>query len=425
MTYLIIQLTGQDAVIARFSLSRKTLAFLQGVRRPTPEAGAYSDLLSGFDQPEPGEKIIVAIPPALVHSRQLTLPITDRRTLREVLPMELGGEMAVPAEEMAFDGLPLGEGSLLATWSRKSSISPLIDELAAAGVEPEIVTCSMFHWNYLLPQGSEAPSAITDGNALMIGTASGPLQARALPASQSDRELTRTVSAFEISQNTTIPAVFRIGNETGDSNQTPLAVELMDTFSGDTVAARDMASAYAVAKACAEGTIVNFRSGSLAYTAGQEKNLRRLRLTAILAAGLVLLLFAEVGLRYYLVRRDIASLDASITAFYREIFPSRKKPQDAVGEVRSEIRRLSGSGGSQRVLPVLRKLAEIKGDEVSGFYETEIEGVNLRLKGDAKSVNDFKSRAAKALATAEISEIKSKTDGSVSFVFRGAMKGGN
>jgi general secretion pathway protein L len=51
--------------------------------------------------------------------------------------------------------------------------------------------------------------------------------------------------------------------------------------------------------------------------------------------------------------------------------------------------------------------------------------VNLRLKGDAKSVNDFKSRAAKALTTAEISEIKSKSDGTVSFVFRGAMKEGN
>jgi general secretion pathway protein L len=275
--------------------------------------------------------------------------------------MELGGEMAVPAEEMTFDGLPLATGSLLAVWSRKSSIGPFIEELAAAGVEPEIVTCSMLHWNYLLPQDADTPSVVTDGNALMIGTVAGPLQVRALPASQDDRELSRTVSAFEIANNTAVPGIFRIGDETGRTDQLPLTAEHLDAFGGDVMAARDMAGAYAVASACAAGTIVNFRSGSLAYTAGQEKNLRRLRLTAILAASLVLLLFAEVGLRYFLVRRDLASLDASITTSYREIFPSRKKSPDAVGEVRSEIKRLSGSGGSQRVLPALKKVTRYRG----------------------------------------------------------------
>ncbi|GAM08759.1 gspL periplasmic domain protein [Geobacter sp. OR-1] len=423
MTYLIIHLTGADVVAARFSAKRKSLAFLQGVRRTLSESGGYRELLSGLDHSDGGEKVILSIPPALVHSRLLSLPITDRRNLREILPLELAGEMAVQSEEMAFDGLPLGGDSLLAAWCRTSGVASLIEELAVAGIEPEIVTCSALHWNYLLPAGTEAPSAVTDGNALMIGTTAGPQLVRALPAGHGEREFARTISAFELSRNETVAAIVRIGaaSKPGDIP----AAEIMDAFGNDTAAAGDIAGAYAVAKACVEGTVVNFRSGSLAYTAGQEKNLRRLRLTAILAAVLLLLIFSETGLRYFLVRRDIASLDASIGAIYREIFPARQKPRDAVGEVRSEIKRLSGTGSSQRVLPILRKLAELKGDDVSGFYETEIEGANIRLKGDAKSGNDFKSRAAKVLATAEISEIKSKSDGSVSFVFRGSVKEGN
>jgi general secretion pathway protein L len=381
-------------------------------------------LLSGFDLPFAGEKVILSIPPSMVHSRQISLPISDRRRLREILPLELSGDMAVQSEEMSFDALPLDGDSHLAAWCRGSEVAPIIAELLAAGAEPEIVTCSAFHWNYLLPEGVENPCVVTDGNGLMFGISARPFLARGLSPLQGDKEFNRTVAAFEISRDISVSGVLRIGADAGESSL-PLNAGLLDTFGGDKGAATDIAGAYAVAKACVLGSVLNFRSGVLAYTAGQAKNIRRLRLTAILAASLVLLLFVEIGIRYFMVRRDISSLELSIGSIYREVFPARKKPQDAVGEVKSEIRRLNGGASAQRVLPTLKKLSELKGEEVTGFYETEIEGEKIHLKGDAKSVNDFKNRASKALATAEISEIKSKSDGTVSFVFRGTMKGGN
>jgi general secretion pathway protein L len=425
MNYLIIQLTGADAVVARFALRGKTLSFLQGVRRPLPEPGAFKELLSGFDQSDRGEKVILSIPPTMVYSRQISLPISDRRRLREILPLELAGELAVQSEEMIFDALPLGEDSHLAVWCRSSEIAPLIEELAASGVEPEFVTCSLLHWNLLLPEGTDIPCVVTDGKAMMIGTSAAPLLTRPLPALHGERELSRTIAAFELSRETAISGILRIGETNPGENTLPINAGMLDTFNGDKTAATDIAGAYAAAKGCASGTIVNFRSGALSFTAGQAKNLRRLRLTAILAAAAVLLLFVEVGIRYFLLQRDISSLNASIGSIYRELFPARKKPQDPVGEVRSEIKRLSGGTSSQRILPTLKKLSELKGEEVTGFYETEIEGLKVQLKGDARSVNDFKNRTTKALSTAEISEIKSKSDGSVSFVFRGVMKEGN
>ncbi|WP_243688874.1 hypothetical protein [Geotalea toluenoxydans] len=51
----------------------------------------------------------------------------------------------------------------------------------------------------------------------------------------------------------------------------------------------------------------------------------------------------------------------------------------------------------------------------------------MRLKGDAKSfqaVNDFKTKSASLLSGAEVSETKSKPDGSVTFVLRGTLKEG-
>ena len=422
MIYLIIHFTGTDVVVARFSQRKKALAFLQGVRRPLPESGAFRELLSGFDLAEGRERVVLSIPPAMVHSRQLSFPISDRRRLRELLPLELAGEIAVQSEEMVFDALPLGNDAVLAVWSRASEIAPMIEELASAGLEPEIVTCSLLHWHFLIPMNTEAPVAVTDGNAMMVGNSSGPLLARSLPVMQADRELSRTLAAFEISRGVSVSSMLRIGGTERDNSSIPLNSELLEAFNDDSRAARDISGAYAVAKACSNGSVINFRSGSLAYTAGQAKHLRRLRLTAILASALVLILFAEVGVRYFHTRRDLASLEASISTIYKGIFPTRKKPVDPVGEIRSEIRRLAGGGAANRVLPVLKKLADLKGEEVTGFYEIEIEGENIQLKGDAKSVNEFKARAERALPGAEISEIKSKSDGSVSFVFRGSMK---
>lgn len=425
MTYLIIQLNGADAVIARFSRRGRGLSFLQGTRRPLPESGAFSELLAGFDKTESGETVILSMPPAAVHSRVITLPISDRIRLREILPLELAGEIAVSPEDTSFDALPMGADAHLAVWCRREEIASLIKELASAGIEPEIVTSSVLHWNLLLPPGADEACAVTDGHSMMIGTPSGPLLARPLPATQGEREFSRTLAAFEISHDKPVSGILRIGELSGSECTLQADQALIETFAGDRQASLDLAGAYAAAKAAISGDIVNFRSGSMAYTAGHLKIIRRLRMTAILAAILVLLLFTETGVRYYLLHRDVNSLDASIGKIYRGIFPTRKKPIDPVGEVKSEIRRLAGGDATRRILPLLRTIAEAKGEEVTGFYDAEIDGSRITLKGDAKSVNDFKARAAKSLATAEISEIKSKSDGTVSFVFRGTIKEGN
>jgi general secretion pathway protein L len=427
MSILIIQLTGREVVIARFEKRRSCLVFLQGGRREMPLDAAMETLLDGFTPSSIDEKVILALHPHLLSFRELAMPISDRRRLREVIPLELAGETAAQGDELLFDAVPVGDGKVMAAWCRQRDISPLVGHLAAAGLDPEIITVSLPHWSSLIPEGNDDPTAVTDGTALAVFTGKRPVLLRPLPEEGAEQEIARSLAALDLGRGIRAASVLRHGPAADKNEPFALSRNLTDAFAGDTVAARDLAGAYAVALAFCSHEIFNFRGGALAYTAGMDRSRRRLRMTALLAALLVALVAGEAGLRYWLARRDVASLDASIRTIHREIFPSRQKPVDPIGEVRSEIRRLGGGNDSQPLLPVLTRLAELKGDDIPGFYEVEITGRQARLKGDARSaqaVNEFKTRSAELFNSPEVAEIKTKGDGGVSFSFRGTIREG-
>jgi general secretion pathway protein L len=153
---------------------------------------------------------------------------------------------------------------------------------------------------------------------------------------------------------------------------------------------------------------------------------RKLRLTIGLAAAAILLVFGEAGVRYYLLQRDIASVEASIRKIYSEAFPKRAKPVDEVAEMKAEIKRL-GATSSQSVLASLKKLADAKVDELNELYEIEVDGNQVSGKGIARSVqavNEFKVRCAAMFGGFEVSEIRSRPDGATGFSFRSAPKEG-
>jgi general secretion pathway protein L len=139
-----------------------------------------------------------------------------------------------------------------------------------------------------------------------------------------------------------------------------------------------------------------------------------------------MLFFAESGIRYLIAQRELSSLNASIRAIYKEVFPTRTKPVDEVAELKAEIKRL-GAAGSEGILPVLKKLTDAKGDDPREIYEVDFDGSQLTGKGydrSSQGVNDFKAKALLQFGSFEVSEIKSRPDGSVSFSFRGTLKGG-
>jgi general secretion pathway protein L len=277
--------------------------------------------------------------------------------------------------------------------------------------------------------------AITDGEGLAVYQGTAPCFFRSLDPAAAREQIQQSLAALEIGAGIRVERVLfhgRFGQQ-DCAGLTPVPVELelhgglAAAFGTDTKAALDLAGAYAAAYAAAFGEPVNFRTGPLAYTRNRDRFRRKLRLTAILAAAVVLLLFAELGVRYFLVKKDLASLDGSIRTIYSSVFPNRKKAVDEVAELRSEIKRLNmGSAGSS-ALETMKQIALAKGDDISAVYELEIDGNQVRGKGDARSAQaatEFKTRTAKFLSGVEVSEIKSRPDGSVGFSFRATGKEG-
>ena len=436
MGFLIIELLRRESVITRFRISGRKIVCEQSERIP---AGSSADLPAFIEAAAAARReddtVILAVDPSLLSCREIALPLTDRRKIREVLPLELKGETACDADDLVFDSILRGDGTQIAVWGRKRELSALIELLAAAGLDPQVATASIFHWRHLLPAGDDGGTILlADPSGAAVYRGGEPLVFRTFWGEDPMVEIDRTVTALELTEGIPVERVYLLGElaaaelPAGKENAwvpLPVSTELEAVFGGDCRAAVARAGACALVRASRKGDLVNFRHGELACTSGSRKLRKNLFVSAVLAAVAVLIFCTDLGMRYFFVNKDLESLDRSIGLIYHEIFPTRKKAVDEVGEVKSEIKRLSGVGAGIGALAALKKLAEIKGDEITGFYETEIEGNQVRLKGDARSiqaVTDLKNRAVGALTAIEVGEIKTKPDGSVSFSLRGTMQ---
>lgn len=435
MDCLIIRITDDRVTVTRFGLSGKTATLDGSALFELDEgqnlAAVASRIASGING---SPRVVMCLAPSLFAQRIVELPLGDLRKVREVLPAQLQGEISLPVETVVFDALPLREGKFLALWARKSDISHAIDLFRDAGIEPEIVSAEPFSWSFL--PGAPEDCLVCDGSALAIIEKGRVGFLRAFSGGMADKQLPATLSALEMSGITLPARLFTLGDQaaeafSGGSSTLPaeplaLPHELVPLFKND-MTFHQLAGQYAVALAVRAGALPDFRRGDLAWTTGDARLRGKLRLTAILTILAVLLLFSGLGLRYQAARKDIASLDNSITAMYREVFPARTKAVDELAEIKGEIRKLTGSGSSGGVLDVLKQLAEAKGSGINGLYEAEIEGKAVRLKGDARSaqaVTEFKSALSPLMATVEVGELKSRPDGGVTFSMAASLREG-
>jgi len=430
MFITVIQTTAAEFILSRYQSRRGSLQFVRGVRhRLTDQESSVAAILASWKSECQGDRIVLALPPNLLSLRELHLPLTDRKKGREILPLELKGEMASEADEPVFEALPLTGGATAAIWSKRQPLEAEISYFTDNGFDAEVATFSLFNWQKLLPEGNSAATAITDGDGLAVYLDGRPLFFRVLPR-VGGRQLDATIAALELSKSITIENVFTLGNIAIDTGlaTTPLppGSAITTAFGSDSAAAVDLAAQFAMAQELVAGDPVNLRRGPLRFTKARNQLRKKLRYTWALLVILLVLIFAEAGLRYFLARRDVASLENSIRVIYRDVFPTRAKAVDEVAELKAEIRKLGGSG-AEGVLAVLKRLTEAKGDDPHEIYEVDFDGSQITGRGydrSAQGVNNFKNKAAPLFSGFEVSEIKSRPDGSVSFAFRGTLKGG-
>lgn len=433
MDYLVIQVESQRVLAARFGVGGTSLSFSGAAEFEITEEQPLSAVAGRIAAGTSGApRIVLCLSTTLFAQRTLELPLDNLRKVREVLPGQLQGEIALPVEEVVFDALPLENGHYLALWARKADLGHAIDTFREAGCEPQVVTSAPFAWNFL-PE-CPADAAVCDGTALAIMSEDRVTFVRALDAAEPHQGITATLAALELAEAPLPPRLVLFGEQAAElaaSGDLALPTErlemphaLVPLFKTDQAFQR-LAGLLAVARACQAGVLPDFRRQELAWTAGDAALRKKLIVTASLFAVAVVLLFVSQGLRYRAAKADLTSLDKSIASIYREIFPGRPKAVDEVAEVKGEIRKLAGPAEGSSSLDVFKKLAEAKGTTINGLYEAELEGGNLRVKGDARSaqaVNEFKAGLAPFMATVELGEVKSRPDGSVTFTLVGTLK---
>lgn len=435
MEYLILQAEEKRLAVAHFGISRRSTELIGAAIIVLDEERSLDDAVHQIAENMTGSpRVVLCLPPALFAQRVVSLPINDLRKVREILPAHLQGDIALPVEELALGVLPAGEGQFLALWARKSDVSAAIGQFREGGIEPQVVSSLPFALAGL--PGVPPDCAVCDGSSLALLQGGRLTYFRAFNAEVTAKLIAATLSALELSGGALPPRLCLIGpgaSGLADAETLPLPVETVEVppelghlFKNEETF-QQLAGLYAVARASYGGTLPDFRQGELAWTAGDARLRKKLILTGILAAVVMLLLFVNKGLQYRAAAADLSSLNKSITAIYREIFPARAKAVDEISEIKGEIKKLAGVENSRGYLDLMKKLAEAKGSSINGLYEAELEGSSLRIKGDARSaqtVNEFKAALAPLLADAQLGEVKSRPDGTVTFSLTGTLKEG-
>ncbi len=432
MDCLILQVATTELTVAHFGVTRGATELIGAASIELNGERTLAEAIGGVAEKIVGSpRVVLCLSPALFAQRSITLPFNDMRKVREVLPAHLQGECAMPIDELSLGVMAAGTGRFLALWALKRDIGEAISRFRDAGLEPQVITALPFAYGEL--PGIPADCFVCDGTILALIRGGKLSYFRTFNTTPTGPMIAATLAALELSGGELPTRLCLIGAAavTMAPDSLPLAAEVVavptdlgklfkneETF-------QQLAGHYAVARACFAGRLPDFRQGEHAWTAGDAKLRRKLVLTGLLATGIMVLLLAQEGLKYRAVTTDLAAVNKSIAAMYREIFPTRSKAVDEVAEIKGEIKKLSGVESTGSYLDVLKIVAEAKGNTINGLYEAEYEGRTIRIKGDARSnqaVNEFKAALMPLMASVELGEVKSRPDGMVGFTLTGTMK---
>lgn len=424
MIIRIVQPHDPDVRAVRYTVQRRLVTFLD----------AYGPD-EALPPPTAEEKVVIALSPQILGQRSVSLALRDRRKIRDILPLELKGELVEDPADLIFDALLLATGEALAFWIARDRLKQILAAETAA--PPEIASCAPAEWGALLPETEKgAFVALSDGTAIAVFKDAELCYYRSL-GSETGREIERTLAALDLSQGITVSVCYLFGQASDHWQKGPegfpLTARILPPNSfvqqlslPDDASRLHLSSSAALAYAVVAGSMLNFMQGELASTKSAESFKKGVRLSAILALLIIIALFSEIAIRWQFITRDLRAVDRSITGLYKEVFPERKAVDEAA-ELKAEIRRLSGSGGDAGALTLLKSFAEGMNDGVIGFTEIEVDAATVRARGDARSlqaVNDLKSRLAPAFTDLAVTESRIKPNGEVSFALRGNRKGG-
>ncbi|MEW6162297.1 MAG: hypothetical protein AB1606_03100 [Nitrospirota bacterium] len=181
-----------------------------------------------------------------------------------------------------------------------------------------------------------------------------------------------------------------------------------------------------------KGHIINLRRDEFSYTKDTEKIKKSLRLTAILAALLILVFASDLTLRIFSIKREASNIREEIKKTYLSMFPHERStgaygPAALIYQLKSHIKELKTKEESLTGVSPLRLLLDLSRVSRSdiAFTEITIDRERVILRGEASSLSDvqqIKGRLAEFLTDVNISDTKSSLQGRTVFTITAKEK---
>ncbi|HTO95412.1 MAG TPA: pilus assembly protein PilM [Myxococcales bacterium] len=399
---------------------------VQGVRSaPLPAEGSAAERLkAGLQALElspplgPDDVVAVALPDAVVATHLVTLPFTDPRRIEQVLPAEVEGAIPFDLAEVVWDAAILGQSGgktdVLVGVVKKSDLREHLEALAAAGVEPRVVTLAPLALAALGERGmlGPAPGAVAlldagpDRADLALLDSGRPALARALSTAGRQawdeavvdtharaRLLSTLVRDLKISlrarratpSRLLLAGVLAALPEAQErlSAEMQLPIEPVSLPAGDPTGA--LALGLALRAQLPRGR-VNLRKGEFAFTKDLSQLRGRLFRLAAAAAVLLVLGFALGIARLSSLRRQAAAYDEAVCNATRRILGN------CLTDYRQAVAQLSGGRSRAAGIPRVSG-ADVFAELVAYMPEgslpllddVEVTTTALRVKGTADS----------------------------------------
>ncbi len=384
------------------------------------------------------DKLYLSLGPALLNFRVLDLPFTEKAKVLEVLPIEMSGRLSFDIDEAQLDAVKLGTGRVLAVAVEKTLLNGLLGLFKEVGIDPVWIGSSLFATPVLM--GDSAGGSLLIGPDFITATESSTPQffnsytsKMSLSASlkyldsegiQYDRVLCLGVDPGEITAITDKKIDVEVlsepayGGKEGTVGEAPVAVTR---------------SLSALSQQIETGSIadnVDFRHGEFEYSLGRQRIRSKLKLTIGLSLLLLSLIGFDLYLKYTRYSGIVTSVNKSLHASYRELFPETRKGSVIDGLYLLEAKMKAVEEESLTVsgispLTIMRALtvanAADKGAEEIGvkLYSTSIVPERISAEGTAATfdaANRYKEAVEKiGLGTVRMSEVKSLAGDGVGF----------
>jgi hypothetical protein len=379
-----------------------------------------------------GAACVVGIPATFVSFRNLSLPFTDLRKIRQILPFELEPSLPTPVDELVFDFEAVkrdGQHDLLTFAVQKSVVRRYVDCLAAVNLRPAVIVPAGYAAARFIsktgPEGDDVLFIDTgDDVHTVYAVSGGSIRAvRSLPVANGgvpvrrhlETTIERTFTALAASSGITVnprrvfstgPQAAMLTGGTGSATLLGLPVSTIDeirrfprlkgALDSPELAGGQLDQALVLALMDAEGAGgVNFSTERSTFQHYWSEYRGSIVLTAVLVTLALATGLAGQLLAVNAKARRLAELDHRIETVFRQTFPDISQVVDPVRQMQVKINEMeAGSAGPElpqtqlRVIDILDALSrQIPASLDVNITRMVVGADNAVLSGDTDTFN--------------------------------------